>query len=186
MLSGVCPHYALLTFLVEGNSLVSETWVEVEGYPSYAVSNYGRVMNVHTEQLLSPRPNAGGYLRVRLADPDHRLRDFYIHKLVGQAFWNFAMEDQTIHYDGDTQNNHATNLRLRKRARRDFSSRPLDEGESHEYKRQWGHRVRIVETAEVFRTVRDCADYIGGDYSSIYACLRGDRKSHRGYSFEYH
>lgn len=180
------PPLSVAYIFEEGYSLVSETWVEVEGYPSYAVSNHGRVMNIHTEQMLSPRPNDRGYLRVRLADPEHRLRDFYIHKLVGQAFWNFPMEDQTIHYDGDTQNNHATNLRLRKRVRRDTSSRPLVEGETVEYKRQWGHGVRIVETDEVFRTVRDCAAYINGDYSSIYACLRGDRRSHRGYSFEYH
>ncbi|QFG09176.1 homing endonuclease [Arthrobacter phage Sporto] len=165
---------------------MSETWVEVEGYPNYAVSNYGRVVNVRTDQLLSLRPNDRGYLRVRLSNPDHQLRDFYVHKLVGWAFWNFDLNDQTIHYDGDVQNNHATNLRLRKRVRKETNTRPLVGSETQEYKRQWGQKIRIVETDEVFSTVRDCADYINGDYSSIYACLRGVRKSHRGYSFEYH
>ncbi len=165
---------------------MSETWVEVEGYPSYAVSNHGRVMNVNTEQILTPRPNDTGYLRVRLSDAKHHLRDFYIHKLVGLAFWNFALTDQTIHYDGDKNNNHATNLRLRKRVRLAIMTRPLHGTEKEEYKRQWGQRIRVIETDEVFRTVRDCADYINGDYSSIYACLRGDRKSHRGLTFEYH
>lgn len=165
---------------------MSETWVEVEGYPTYAVSNLGQVMNVHTGQILSPRPNDRGYLRVRLADDEHRLREFYIHKLVGRAFWNFSMTDQTIHYDGNVQNNNATNLRLKKRVRQVMATTPLKEGSEKEYKRQWGQRIRIIETEQVFRTVRDCADYINGDYSSIYACLRGDRKSHRGLSFEYY
>jgi hypothetical protein len=49
-----------------------------------------------------------------------------------------------------------------------------------------GSAVRIIETDEVFRTARDCANYIGGDYGSIYACLRGDRRSHMGFTFEYH
>lgn len=165
---------------------MSETWVEVEGYPSYAVSNYGRVLNVRTNQVLSPRPNSRGYLRVRLASAEHILREFYIHKLVGKAFWNFSFEDQTIHYDGDIQNNNATNLRLRKRERLYSGTRPLEQGEPEEFRRQWGQPIRIVETGEVFRTVRDCASYINGDYSSIYACLRGDRSTHRGYSFTYH
>jgi hypothetical protein len=165
---------------------VSETWIAVEGYPSYAVSNYGRVLNVRTDQILSPRPNSRGYLRVRLADEFHVLREFYIHKLVGKAFWNYPMEDQTIHYDGDIQNNNATNLRLRRRERMATSAQPLRGGESEEYRRQWGQPIRIVETGEIFRTVRDCASYINGDYSSIYACLRGDRSTHRGYSFTYH
>ncbi|QFG10214.1 homing endonuclease [Arthrobacter phage Egad] len=165
---------------------MSETWMEIEGFPSYAVSNYGRVVNVRTDQLLSPRPNSRGYLRVRLANEHHELREFYIHKLVSKAFWNFSYEDQTIHYDGNIQNNHATNLRLRKRERMETGSRPLQGGETEEYRRQWGQPIRIVETGEVFRTVRDCASYINGDYSSIYACLRGDRSTHRGYSFTYH
>jgi uncharacterized protein YmfQ (DUF2313 family) len=95
------------------------------------------------------------------------------------------MTDQTIHYDGNVQNNNATNLRLKKRVRQVMATTPLKEGSEKEYKRQWGQRIRIIETEQVFRTVRDCADYINGDYSSIYACLRGDRKSHRGLSFEY-
>lgn len=176
---------ALLIYLEAGKVSVSETWVEIEGFPSYAVSNYGRVLNVRTDQILSPRPNSRGYLRVRLTN-DHEIREFYIHKLVGRAFWNFSMEDQTIHYDGDIQNNMATNLRLRKRERMATGTRPLQGGETEEFRRQWGQPIRIVETGEVFRTVRDCAAYINGDYSSIYAVLRGDRSTHRGYSFTYH
>lgn len=47
-------------------------------------------------------------------------------------------------------------------------------------------KVRIVETNEVFLTVENCARYIGGDASSIYRVLRGERISHKGYTFEYY
>jgi hypothetical protein len=162
-----------------------ETWVGIEGYPNYAVSNYGNVVNIHTDMLLTPRPNDKGYLRVRLSN-EGTVREFYVHKLVGNAFFNFPFEDQTFHYDDDKTNNSVSNLRLRKRVRTDISERPLRGQERVEYKRQWGKRILIVETSEVFRTVRDCAKYINGDFSSIYACLRGDRRSHRGFTFEYY
>lgn len=163
---------------------MQETWIEIEGYPNYAVSNDGQVMNVITDTVLSLRPNDRGYLRVRLSN-EGTVREFYVHKLVGRAFFNFPLEEQTIHYDGDQYNNSISNLRLRKRIQMDTGTRPLRGMERSEYHRQWGKRIIIIETAEVFRTVRDCANYINGDYSSIYACLRGDRRSHRGYTFEY-
>jgi len=50
----------------------------------------------------------------------------------------------------------------------------------------WGKPVRIKENGMVFKSVRDLARYIGGDYSSIYRVLRGERRSHMGYSFEYY
>ena len=45
--------------------------------------------------------------------------------------------------------------------------------------------VKIKETGVVFVNARECAAAIGGDYSSVYACLRGVRSTHKGYSFEY-
>ncbi len=162
-----------------------ENWVDVEDYPNYAVSSYGVVLNTQTARILSPRPNDRGYLRVTLCH-EGKCREFYIHKLVAFCFFNFPLEDQVIHYDGDVTNNAISNLYLRKRVHQVTSVRPLEGSETEEFRRQWGKRVRIVETEEVFRTVRDCARYINGDYSSIYAVLRGQRESHRGFTFEYH
>lgn len=162
-----------------------ERWIEVEGYPNYAVSSVGRILNIQHNRLLSPRPNDKGYLRVTLCR-EGKCREFYIHKLVAFCFFNFPLEDQVIHYDGDVNNNTVGNLYLRKRVRQETSSRPLATHETDEFQRQWGKPIRIVETGEVFRTVRDCANYINGDYSTIYAVLRGQRESHRGYTYEYH
>lgn len=162
-----------------------EKWVVVDDFPNYSVSDKGRVHNTQYDRLLTPRPNDAGYLRVTLCH-EGKCREFYIHKLVALCFFNFPLEDQVIHYDGDFTNNVANNLYLRKRIRQVTSARPLEGSETEEFRRQWGKRVRIVETGEVFRTVRDCASYINGDYSSIYAVLRGHRESHRGFTYEYH
>ena len=164
---------------------MQEDWVVLSDYPNYMISNQGRVINSQYNRELTPRPNDKGYLRVTLCHGG-RCREFYIHKLVAFAFFDFPLEDQVIHYDGDVTNNAVNNLYLRKRVRQITTARPLEGTETEEFNRQWGKKVRIVETDQVFRTVRDCADYINGDYSSIYACLRGARDSHRGFTYEYH
>lgn len=45
--------------------------------------------------------------------------------------------------------------------------------------------VRIIETGEVFGSARLCALAIGGAYGDVYLCLRGERYTHKGYTFEY-
>jgi len=49
-----------------------------------------------------------------------------------------------------------------------------------------GKKIRIKETGQVFMSARICARYIGGDFSKIYACLRGVRGKHKGFTFEYY
>lgn len=160
---------------------MQETWIEIEGYPNYAVSNEGRVLNIRTDKILRVRPNERGYLRVALSR-DGEIQDFYIHHLVAKAFLGIERgSDQIIHFNGDKEDNTPGNIRVKKR--RIFSENgPARSDDS----RVWGRRVMVVETNQVFRTVRDCANHIDGDYSSIYACLRGERQQHRGYTFEYY
>lgn len=158
---------------------MKEEWVAIEGYPNYAVSNLGRVVNLTRDSLLRPRPNDEGDLRVSLSF-EGRVRDFYVRRLVAAAFFEgYDPREQVIHYDGDKENNEITNLRMRKQTR-------IASGSFLRGRKQTGRRVEVVETGEVFRTARDCANYIRGDYGSIYACLRGDRKSHMGYTFRYY
>lgn len=156
---------------------MKENWVEIEGYPNYAVSNLGRVSNVKRDVLLKLRPNDEGYLRVSLSF-EGRVRDFYVHRLVAVAFFDgYDEREQVFHWDDNKENNTVLNLRMKKRPR----------GEVVRInRRQTGRQVKVLETGQVFRTARDCANYISGDYGSIYACLRGDRQSHMGYTFEYY
>jgi len=45
--------------------------------------------------------------------------------------------------------------------------------------------IRIKETGEVVYGVRQAAETVGGDFSNVADCLRGERKTVAGYSFEY-
>lgn len=165
---------------------MEEVWIQIELCPNYAVSNRGRVLNISRDIYISQRETEEGTLRVSLYDRG-RQQDFYVHHLVYEAFYG-KLEDgnQIVHLDGDKKNNTPENLRHRKRMRKiKEGNHPLAEGEETN-PRHWGRKVMILETGEIFRTVRDCADYINADYSTIYACLRGERRSHRGFTFQYY
>lgn len=155
-----------------------EVWSEISGFPNYAVSTHGRVKNLRTNTLLRPRNNSYGYMRVGLRR-DGVTHDIYVHQLVAQAFiTGYRQGVQVRHADDDGGNNHVTNLRFRKGARLGTLARNPPKAIVR--------RVRIIENGMIFRTVDDCAKYLGGDPSSIYRVLRGDRVSHKGYTFEFH
>lgn len=151
-----------------------EIWAVIHDFPDYEVSNYGNVINIHTERYLKPREAGSGYQKVSLRR-DNKTYERYVHILVAQAFFTGYREGIRVgRIEKDSRNNSIWNLQMRMgNARPPRLTGP-----------RWGHKVRIVELDRTFLTVRDCARYIGGDYSSIYACLRGDRRRHMGYTFE--
>lgn len=158
---------------------MTEEWVAIDGYPNYAVSNLGRVVNIQRDRVLNPRPNDEGHLRVSLSQ-EGQVRDFYVRRLVAAAFFvDYDPRQQVFHLNDDKEDNTLNNLRLRKLTR-------LSGNSFMSTRKQTGRQVEVVETGDIYRTARDCARYIGGDYGSVYACLRGDRRSHMGYTFRYY
>ena len=45
--------------------------------------------------------------------------------------------------------------------------------------------VCIIELDETFKSYEQAADRIGGNRGEIYLCLKGDRKTHKGFSFKW-
>jgi hypothetical protein len=155
-----------------------EVWAEILGFPNYQISNYGSVRSLRTHSLIKHRYNGGGYAHVTLSTYGEQ-HDYYVHQLVAQAFFdNYKPGMRIKHVNGDQTDCSVMNLQFVRRNNSLQHSRV----ETHTV---WGKRVRIVETGEIFRTVRQCARFIGGDYSAIYSVLRGQRATHLGYTFEY-
>lgn len=46
-------------------------------------------------------------------------------------------------------------------------------------------RIRIVGTELIFDSYAAVAEYVGGNRGSVYRCLEGEKKTHKGYTFEY-
>lgn len=156
-----------------------EDWVELRGFPAYMISNYGRVCNWKREIILRPRPSGWGYLQVVLwQDGKHHTKT--VHRLVAEAFvpgWDEGLE--VNHIDGNKQNNHETNLEW------------LTKGGNNQHAISTGLRnprvvpVEIVETGEVFPSVKACAEHIGGLATGISAVLNGRFPHYKGLRFRY-
>ena len=98
---------------------MEEIWKNIKGYEGeYEVSSHGRVRSLNRlswngvaywmkeGRVLTPRKTKTGYLRVQLNG-----KDFYIHRLVGQAFIPNPENKETInHLDEDKSNNRVDNL----------------------------------------------------------------------------
>lgn len=156
--------------------MIEEKWAGIEGYPDYAVSNHGEVKSVRFDRILKPRPNSYGQLRVTLYK-DKEPHDFYVHHLVAAAFIDGYIPGLQVRHHKDRADNSVYNLRFRQGQRMGQVIRNPAQAAVR--------RVMVVETGNVYRTVIDCANYIGGHPSSIYRVLRGERPSHLGYTFQY-
>lgn len=89
-----------------------EKWLPIREFPSFEVSNKGKVRQ--GERLLTPYPHTGGYLAVEFKIP-HKgqkvRRRRVIHRMVLSAFLSPCPEGhQATHKDGNNENNEVENL----------------------------------------------------------------------------
>lgn len=63
-----------------------EYWVTLDLLPNYAISNYGRVVNINTERELKASKNDSGHLKVDLYH-NGKQKQVYVHRLVAKAFF---------------------------------------------------------------------------------------------------
>lgn len=91
-----------------------ELWKDIVGYENlYQVSNLGNVVSFKHKKpkLLKPRKYSNGYLVVTLSNYNKSLKDFYLHRLVGQAFLPNPKNYPVInHKDENKLNNNVENL----------------------------------------------------------------------------
>lgn len=98
-----------------------EKWKDIKNYEGiYQISNFGRVKRIgnysnqftswNVEKILKPGNNGKGYLFVQLSK-NCKVKRYYIHRLVAEAFIPNPLLKETInHIDGDKSNNHYSNL----------------------------------------------------------------------------
>jgi hypothetical protein len=156
--------------------MIEEQWAEIEGYPDYAVSNHGQVKSLRFNRLLKPRGNSYNLHRVTLYN-DRQAREFYVHHLVAAAFIDGYIPGKQVRHRNDNNDNHVYNLRFPEGVRlgRLIQNPPQPKE----------RKILIVETGVVYDDIHQCAEHIGGHTSSIYRVLRGERKNHLGYTFQY-
>jgi len=88
-----------------------ETFIRIEGYDNYEVSNYGDVMITHNGKILKQRKRKDGYKDTGLRK-NGKVHTLNIHRLVAKAFLNNPKKKQFVdHIDNCKTNNNIKNLR---------------------------------------------------------------------------
>ena len=104
--------------------MTPETWKTIPGWPSYEVSDLGRVRSLERKvtkrngatitvkpRVLKPIRNKKGYVLIRTYDTHGRNKMITVHRLVAQAFLDNPLGRREVnHLDGCKENCAATNL----------------------------------------------------------------------------
>lgn len=128
-----------------------ETWKALIEYPGYAVSNYGHIMNTHTDLVKNPSTNQQGILMVNFSINQKQLVRS-VALIVANHFLEPPKEehfDTPIHLDGDRTNCHVYNLAWRPRW---FAVKYHQQFNEYERENRHGFKtpVEITKTGEIF------------------------------------
>ena len=87
-----------------------ETFVEIEGFDNYEVSNLGKVRNIKSGRIIKPQLTHNGYLVHALCENNKR-KNLYLHRIIATAFIdNPGEKPQVNHIDENKTNNDLSNL----------------------------------------------------------------------------
>ena len=128
---------------------MEEIWKTIEDYPDYMISSTGRVKSLKygKEKILAERKHSNGYLRVSI-----KRKDFYIHRLVAQAFIpNPDNKPQIDHINTDRTDNRVENIRWV--TRNENMNNPLTLIKSSECRKgekssNWGKRNELSSSSK--------------------------------------
>ena len=162
----------------------NEIWKRIpQSDKFYEVSNLGNVRNGTTKKILSPRPTPTGYLRVHISVGNGR-KDFYIHRLVAEAFIPNPNNYQVVnHLDNNPANNHANNLEWV------TQKQNVAYAQSQDRMPNWPDKKPVIGYKDgekfYFESIIAASKALGFYTSDISRCCRGLRKDTNGYSWEY-
>lgn len=93
---------------------INEEWKRVVDFPSYEISNLGRVRNSSGKILKAQKNTRNGYMQIMLHNGinGNKIKLHYLHRLVATYFLPppDAGQTQINHKNGDRANNTASNL----------------------------------------------------------------------------
>lgn len=156
---------------------IPETWAVVEGFPNYAVSTHGRVLNMRMNRYMEGHYDEKSGITVGLRR-DGKISMHKVHHLVCAAFiQTYHPSFRIRHHDGDKRNNRVDNFRFANG--RGLGKLPI--GEDPPILR-WIH---IKDTDKYFRSVAEAARNLGYSTRAIYNALDSDRSLSSGETLAY-
>jgi hypothetical protein len=156
-----------------------EIWKPLWNFPSYNGSSEGRIMNVRTQRILKPTPNACGVMRVTL-QKNNKQFILPVHKLIANTFLGEHPGMDIRHRDLDRKNNRVDNLYLSTRS--ETIQDAYDRGSKHPYQ---SIPIRVVESGDVYDSIKSCALALKCDPAYIRQYFRGERSNVKNLHFEH-
>jgi len=168
----------------ERRDKMEEVWKDIEGFPGYQASNLGNVRGfrdyhgniTNTPRVLKASVNKDGYLELTLYTSDHKKVTKRVHKLIAETFLGKHPGLVVNHINGIKTDNQLSNLEIVTAKQNSTLA-----AESGLYKTK---PIRIIETGECFRSIKECADAINYYAPDISNCLAGRKDNVRGLHFE--
>lgn len=161
-----------------------EEWLQIEDFPDYYISNYGRVKSEISNRNLMWSPIQYGIPTVGLMRDGKQWRRS-VPVLVAKTFLPPPLRedfDTPIHLDGDRSNPRADNLMWRPRW---FAVNFHKQRTTSPYP-NWNRDIQLVETGEVFDNPSQIAEKYGLLEDAIHkAILNGTEVFPQGYTFRF-
>lgn len=131
---------------------MEEKWIESNIAEGYEVSSEGRVRNSKTGRILTPCLDNKGYETVKVKENGRRITK-RVGRLVADAFLDEKPGKPCVGYiDGNKRNNRIDNLE----------------------RRRCNKKIRVIETGEVYNSIRECSKAIGINEATISKCCNYD------------
>lgn len=170
------------------NVSMKEEWKSVVGYEGlYEISNLGRIKSLNfdgtkRERIMSPYL-VHGYSRIRIFK-NSKPRSVGVHRLVAEAFIaNPDNKPYVNHINGDKSDNRAANLEWCTQSENTIHSyRVLMNKASGGREKK---KVMLVETGQVFESIKEASKMTGHNRTSIISCCKGRYKTVNGMHWRY-
>ena len=168
---------------------INEIWKPIKGYEGlYEVSNFGRIKSLnynHTckGKILKQNQIKNGYKSVMLYK-DGNGKNYLVHRLVAQAFIPNPNDYKEVnHKDENPQNNIVINLEWCDRLYNVRYGTGIERRSKKKSKPVLQYTLEGNFIKE-WKSVTECG-INGYNQGHVAACCRGERKTHRGFIWEY-
>lgn len=164
-----------------------EKWKNNKEYPTYLISNMGRVMNKNTGRILKPTYDKDGYKRITLINKQGKGKKIRIHRIVAETYIPNPTHKPCIdHINAIRTDNRVENLKWVTRKENSNTTPTLHNlKESHTKHRnihQYDYNGKLL--LQVWPTIKDITTNIKGSHKSgIAATINGKKKSAAGFKW---
>lgn len=162
-------------------------------YNNYDVFEDGRIYSYKSKKFLKPFTNKDGYQKVNLVDNEGKIKQYFVHRIVYEAFSGEPIPEgmQINHIDERKDNNIRSNLYLMTpKQNTNWGTGISRRAKTHSKLNKNGKLSKAVgaykncELIFTFPSTMECGRQ-GFNQGNVWACCRGKLKTYKGYTWRY-